>query len=67
MPLSVGGLDYINLGSSDVAGTSENPLYIMNIEGKAVKGIDALNHALETLDCGEDVEVHLSEIDILLG
>jgi len=64
--LASAGLDILNL-ESDVAGTSENPLYIMNIEGVALKGIDALNHALKTLDCGEDVEIHLSEIDILRG
>ncbi len=64
--LADSGLDILNL-ESDVAGTSEDPLYIMNIEGVALKGIDALNHALQTLDCGEDVEVHLSEIDILRG
>jgi len=64
--LASAGLDILNL-ESDVAGTNEDPLYIMNIEGVAVKGIEALNHALQTLDCGEDVEVHLSEIDILRG
>ena len=64
--LAEAGLDILNL-ESDVAGTSENPLYIMNIEGVAVKGIDTLNHAMQTLDCGKDVEVHLSEIDILRG
>ncbi len=64
--LAEAGLDILNL-ESDVAGTSENPLYIMNIEGVAVNGVEVLNKALETLDCGEDVEVHLSEIDILRG
>lgn len=64
--LASAGLDILNL-ESDVAGTSENPLYIMNIEGVAVKGITALNDALQALDCGSDVEVHLSEIDILRG
>lgn len=64
--LAEAGLDILSL-ESDVAGTSENPLYIMNIEGVAGSGIAALNKALETLDCGEDVEVHLSEIDILRG
>ncbi len=64
--LAGAGLDILNL-ESDVAGTNENPLYVMNIEGVAVNGIPALNEALKTLDCGEDVEVHLSEIDILRG
>ncbi|VAX31391.1 hypothetical protein MNBD_NITROSPINAE05-448 [hydrothermal vent metagenome] len=64
--LTEAGLDILNL-ESDVAGTNKNPLYIMNIEGVAVNGIPALNKALKTLDCGEDVEVHLSEIDILRG
>ncbi len=64
--LAAAGLDILNL-ESDVAGTSENPLYIMNIEGVAEKGVEALNQALKSVDCGEDVEVHLSEIDILRG
>ena len=64
--LADAGLDILNL-ESDVAGTSENPLYIMNIEGAAKNGVSALSDALKTLDCGEDVEVHLSEIDILRG
>ena len=64
--LAQAGLDILSL-ESDVAGTNENPLYIMTIEGVAVNGVPALNHALKTLDCGEDVEVHLSEIDILRG
>jgi glycine cleavage system transcriptional repressor len=64
--LAEAGLDILNL-ESDVAGTNENPLYIMNIEGVARNGISALNEALKTLDCGDDVEVHLSEIDILRG
>jgi glycine cleavage system transcriptional repressor len=64
--LTEAGLDILNL-ESDVGGTNENPLYIMNIEGVAVNGISALNDALKNLNCGEDVEVHLSEIDILRG
>jgi glycine cleavage system transcriptional repressor len=64
--LAEAGLDILSL-ESDVAGTNENPLYVMSIEGVAVNGVSALNKALETLDCGEDVEVHLSEIDILRG
>ena len=64
--LADAGLDILNL-ESDVAGTNQDPLYIMNIEGVAVKGIDALNQALEMLDWGEEVEVRLSEIDILRG
>lgn len=64
--LAEAGLDILNL-ESDVAGTNENPLYIMNIEGVAGNGIPILKDALKTLDCGEDVEVHLSEIDILRG
>jgi len=64
--LAEAGLDILNL-ESDVAGTHESPLYIMNIEGLAGNGIPALKSALKTLDCGDDVEVHLSEIDILRG
>jgi len=64
--LADAGLDILNL-ESDVAGTTESPLYIMNIEGVAGNGIEALNNALQTLDSGVDVEVHLSEIDIFRG
>ena len=64
--LAEAGFSILSL-ESDVGGSSENPLYIMHIEGMAAKGIDALRDALQGFDDKNDVEVHLSEIDVLRG
>ena len=62
--LAEAGLNILSL-ESDVGGTTDNPLYIMHIEGIAARGIDALKIALKDFDGGNDFEVHLSEIDVL--
>lgn len=64
--LTEAGLNILSL-ESDVGGTDANPLYIMHIEGKAANGIDALENALRDFDGENDVEAHLSEIDVLRG
>jgi glycine cleavage system transcriptional repressor len=46
--LSGAGLNILDL-ESDVGGSTEHPFYIMQIEGTATQGIDALSQALQTL------------------
>ncbi len=49
-----------------VAGDPEKPIYIMQIEGEASEGVDALNRAIESiLDSG--VEVKIAEMNTLIG
>lgn len=64
--LAEAGLNILNL-ESDVGGTPEKPIYIMNIEGVAAKGIEALQASLEKLANEKNVETQLTPIDILMG
>jgi len=50
---------------SDVAGTTDKPIYIMQIEGKARNGLDSIERALASLP--KDIEVVLHPIDMLRG
>lgn len=59
------GLHILDL-DSDVAGTNDEPIYIMHIEGHANEGIPALESALEIVK-QEGVDVSLEEIDTLIG
>lgn len=63
--LARAGLDIYDL-DSDVAGTGDKPVYIMHIEGHAIKGVDALRQALNA-DKTEGIETHLEEIDTVIG
>jgi glycine cleavage system transcriptional repressor len=58
------GLDIFDL-ESDVAGTDENPVYIMHIEGHAAQGMEKLQKALATID--PDIKVNLQPIDTMVG
>ena len=49
-----------------VAGESDNPIYIMQIEGEASKGVEALSLAIESIKAS-GVEVTISEVDTLIG
>ena len=51
--LSEVGLDILDL-ESDVAGSDEQPLYILHIEGHATEGFDAIEAALELVDAVDD-------------
>lgn len=64
--LAEAGFDILSL-ESDVGGTASDPLYIMHIERIASKGMDSLKNALKVFEGENDVEVHLSEIEILRG
>lgn len=54
--LADAGLNIVDLETA-VAGTSEKPIYIMTIEGKATNGVDALNTAAETISDGIELNI----------
>lgn len=65
--LAAAGLNIVDL-TSDVAGSSAEPIYIMQIEGVATLGIEALQTALQALQNsqGEALQVHLAPLDTLI-
>lgn len=63
--LAEAGLDILDL-QSDVAGTEDKPIYIMQIEGRALQGVATLESAVQILD-GQGMEVQLDAIDVMLG
>ena len=60
------GFNILNL-ESDVGGTSENPIYVMTIEGVAEQGIEILEEALHKLAQEKGLEAQLEPIDTLIG
>lgn len=60
------GLNILNL-ETDVGGAEEEPVYIMNIEGAAAKGIAGLEKALAKLADEKNLETRLSPIDTMIG
>ena len=64
--LAEAGLNILNL-ESDVGGTADTPIYIMEIDGVAGKGIDVLETALDRLAREKNVETRLVPIDTLMG
>jgi glycine cleavage system transcriptional repressor len=62
--LANAGLDICDL-DSDVAGTGDNPVYIMHIEGHAAHGVSKLQQALGNLD--SSIKVRLEPIDTMVG
>lgn len=63
--LAEAGLDITDL-TSDVAGTEVSPIYVMQIEGVAREGVDALQSALDVV-ATEGIEAKLSTIETLIG
>jgi glycine cleavage system transcriptional repressor len=63
--LADAGLNILDL-RSDVAGTAEEPLYVMHLEGQALEGIEALREALDTAGL-KGVEVTIEPIETLIG
>ncbi len=59
------GLNILDL-ESDVAGTPAEPIYILQIEGVAGQGIEAIEAALEPLRA-EGIKVDVRPIDTLIG
>jgi len=63
--LSRAGLNILDL-ESDVAGTEQDPLYIMTIEGQATEGIASLQAALDLM-AAEGIETSLTPVQTLIG
>lgn len=63
--LAEAGLHILDL-ESDVAGSSDKPIYIMHIEGHAAEGIEALKSALEVVH-KEGIEVQIAPVQTLIG
>ncbi|MCK9529648.1 MAG: ACT domain-containing protein [Gammaproteobacteria bacterium] len=63
--LAEAGLDITDL-ESDVAGSEAKPIYIMQIEGVAREGVDALQSALDVVTA-EGIEAKLSTVETLMG
>ncbi len=63
--LAEAGLHILEL-ESDVGGSSENPIYVMHIEGHAGEGIEALRSAMELIEC-DGIEVNLQPVDTMVG
>lgn len=63
--LAEAGLDILDL-DSDVAGSEAEPVYVMYMEGRALKGVAALQSALDALS-DEGIETRLSPVDTMMG
>jgi glycine cleavage system transcriptional repressor len=59
------GLNIVDL-ESDVAGTDDNPIYVLQIQGVAAQGIEAIETALAPLQA-EGVKVDVQPVDTLIG
>jgi glycine cleavage system transcriptional repressor len=59
------GLNIVDL-ESDVAGTDANPIYILQIQGVAAQGVEAVEAALAPLRSG-GVKVDVRPVDTLIG
>lgn len=63
--LATAGFNILEL-ESDVAGSSEQPLYIMTIQGYAEATLESLEAVLATAK-DADIEVNISPIETLIG
>lgn len=63
--LAEAGLHILDMDTS-VGGTEEKPIYIMQIEGHAAEGVEALQSALEAV-AEKGVEAQLETIDTMIG
>lgn len=63
--LAEAGLHILDMDSS-VAGTADKPIYIMQIEGHAAEGVEALQSALNVV-AEKGIEAHLEAIDTMIG
>ena len=59
------GLHILDL-ESDVAGSGDQPIYIMQIEGHASEGIDAVESVLKIVR-EEGIDAHMETLDTLIG
>jgi len=63
--LAEAGLHILDMDTS-VAGTEEKPIYIMQIEGHAAEGVEALQSALDAVS-EKGIEAQLETIDTMIG
>lgn len=63
--LAEAGFNILDL-ESDVAGTLEQPIYVMHIEGQAREGIEALRSALGTV-AREGIDMRIEPVETLIG
>ena len=63
--LAEAGLNILDL-ESDVAGSTEQPIYILHIEGVAREGIEALRSALAAV-AHDGVETRIEPIETMVG
>lgn len=63
--LAEAGLNILDL-ESDVAGTEQEPLYIMTIEGQACEGLASLQAAVDILSAA-GIEAKLTPVQTLIG
>jgi glycine cleavage system transcriptional repressor len=59
------GLNIIDL-ESDVAGTDDSPIYVLQIQGVAAQGVEAIEAALAPVQA-EGVKVDVRTVDTLIG
>ncbi len=64
--LAEAGLDILEL-ESDVAGSEDAPIYIMNMEGHAAEGVEALESALDIVRREQGIEASIRRIETLVG
>ncbi len=63
--LASAGLNILHL-DTDVGGSKEKPIFIMQIEGVAQNGIEALRAAVSRGDC-EELDIRIESIETLIG
>lgn len=63
--LADAGLDILDL-ESDVGGTSDKPIFVMNIEGVAQRGIDVLQKAASLIE-QKGIEITVAPVELLVG
>ncbi len=63
--LAEAGLHILDMDTS-VAGSEEKPIYIMQIEGHAAEGVEALQSALDIV-VNDGIEAQLETIETLIG
>ena len=64
--LTEAGLNILNL-ESDVGGSPENPIYIMEIDGVAINGVEPIRLAIEKLAKEKNIKCRVAPIKTLMG
>jgi glycine cleavage system transcriptional repressor len=63
--LAEAGLHILDL-ESDVAGSEQEPIYIMHIEGNATEGVESINAVIELIR-SKGIDAHMSPVDMIIG